>query len=205
MSKLYDLVTEAEDIHEEFEVVPTTDYEYLYVPQESMVTSERVKVGSKNDTYFMIYRKIMEYYLKFLREEMYPYATRTLGNEIEFLSIVLESGDFVVFEGDEKKVNMPMPRAIASVHTHPGVCLFSHKDIETADSLFIKGYVVIAVMNNQCVSIFLREGVYTEEDRNVLKELREKVKKSKTMNDLISAYKGLSFPNFLKFYSFQLI
>ncbi|WP_256201938.1 hypothetical protein [Sulfuracidifex metallicus] len=51
----------------------------------------------------MIYRKIMEYYLKFLREEMYPYATRTLGNEIEFLSIVLESGDFVVFEGDEKK------------------------------------------------------------------------------------------------------
>ncbi len=51
MSKLYDLVTEAEDIHEEFEVVPTTDYEYLYVPQESMVTSERVKVGSKKTTH----------------------------------------------------------------------------------------------------------------------------------------------------------
>ncbi|BBG24037.1 hypothetical protein [Sulfuracidifex tepidarius] len=169
-----------------------------------MVTSENVKVGNGNVTYFRLYSEIMEYYLKFLKEEMISYASRTLSNDVEFLSIVLESGDYVIFEGDEKKVNMPMPRGIASVHTHPGICLFSHKDIETADSLFIKGYVVIAVMNNQCVSSFVREGVYTEEDRNVLKELRDKVKKARSLNDLTSAYNDLSFPNFLRFYSLQL-
>ncbi len=169
-----------------------------------MVTSENVRVGNGSSSYFKIYSKILEHYLKFLKEEMLSYASRTLNNDVEFLSIVLENGDYAIFEGDEKKVNMPMPRGIASVHTHPGVCLFSHKDIETADSLFIKGYVVIAVMNNQCVSLFLREGVYTEEDRNVLKDLRDNVKKARTLNELTYAYKDLRFPNFLKFYSLQL-
>ncbi len=205
MSRLYDLITEAEDIHEEFDVIPTTDFTSLYVPNDLGIESETVKIGKGSSTYFALYRKVLEYYLKFLKDEMYQYASRTLSNDIEFLSLVLENGNYAVFEGDERKVNMPMPRGIASVHTHPGVCLFSHKDIETADSLFIKGYVVIAVMNNQCVSVLLREGVYTEEDRAVVKGLREKVKKAKNWEDLTSAYKNLSFPNFLKFYSYQLI
>ncbi|AWR95976.1 hypothetical protein DFR85_09340 [Acidianus brierleyi] len=126
---------------------------------------------------------------------MVPYANRTMSNEIEFMNIILKSGEYLILEGDEDKVSLPIPEGIGVAHTHPGICLFSHKDIETADNTFIKGYVINSVLNPHCISSIFRKGAYTLDDRENLLSLAKSVKKAKTMDSLVSAYKKFSSEN----------
>ncbi|MEM4223595.1 MAG: hypothetical protein QXZ33_06555, partial [Metallosphaera sp.] len=100
-----------------------------------------------------------------------------------------------IFEGEENRVSLPMPHGITSAHTHPGICLFSHPDLETADNLFIKGYFSIGVMNPECALIVYRNGPYTIEDRDALISLANKVKKAKRLEDLTKSYSLFRAPN----------
>ncbi|WP_338604791.1 hypothetical protein V6M85_12065 [Sulfolobus tengchongensis] len=135
---------------------------------------------------------------------MLNYAIRTINSEVEFMNIILTDGSYIILEGDERKVSIPFPKGIATVHTHPGICLFSYKDLETADSLFSSGYIVVSVMNNDCVSSLYRCGVYTFEDKSVLKNTVNKVRKAKTVEELLNIYKNLIFPNYLKFITYSI-
>ncbi|TRM86231.1 hypothetical protein DJ526_10075 [Sulfolobus sp. A20-N-G8] len=141
--------------------------------------------------------------MKFLKEVMMNYAKRPISSDIAYMNIILEDGSYYILEGDERKVNVPFPKGIATSHTHPGICLFSYKDLETADSLFSIGYVIVSVMNTECISSLYRRGVYTFEDKLSLKGTSNKLKKARTMNDVISIYKNLSFQN-LKFVTYQI-
>ncbi|QKR00970.1 hypothetical protein GWK48_03355 [Metallosphaera tengchongensis] len=129
--------------------------------------------------------------MKFLGKVFMPYAMRTINDGVEFISFTLDTGEYVIFQGEENRVSLPMPSGVTSAHTHPGVCLFSGQDLETADFLFIKGYVSVGVMNPECALLIYRDGPYTLEDRDALLNLTKRVKSSKKLNDLVNAY--LSF------------
>ncbi|AWR97569.1 hypothetical protein DFR86_08400 [Acidianus sulfidivorans JP7] len=187
ISKLYKLLITAEDIHEITGNPPTTDLNFIY-GSEPIEDYELYKVGKGNFSYFVIYDLIKNEYIEFLKNVMLPYSNKTMETEIEYINFVLENGDFAIFQGDIDKVSMPMPKGIASSHTHPGICVFSHVDISTADDLFTRGYVVIGVMNPKCVSLFYRKGVYTEYDQQELRKLYKKVKSAKTIDELKEAY-----------------
>ncbi len=197
LSKLYDLLTTAEDVHEIIGYPPTTDFNFIYAKQKTEELSEYdlVKEGEAPHDYRELYEKIKELYMEFLIKVMAPYAEETMRTQIEYINFILESGEYLIFEGDIDKVTMPMPMGIASVHTHPGICVFSAPDIDTADSLFVKGYVVIAVMNNECISYFLRKGPYTPEDQEELRKLQKKVKKAKTFDELKDGYMSFNSEN----------
>lgn len=196
IAKLYKLLTVSEDLHEITGVPPTTDLKYVYVneiPDEE--NHDIVRVGSSKFQYQILYGKIAEEYIEFLKDVMKPYANRTMSNEIEFMNILLKTGEYLILEGDEDKVSLPIPEGIGVAHTHPGICLFSHKDIETADNTFIKGYVINSVLNPRCISSIYRKGAYTLDDRENLLLLAKSVKKAKTMDSLISTYKRFSSEN----------
>lgn len=196
IAKLYKLLTVSEDLHEITGIPPTTDLEYVYVksiPDEG--NYDIVRTGYGKFQYQILYMKIAEEYIEFLKDVMLPYASRTMSNEVEFMNILLKSGEYIILEGDEDKVSLPIPAGIGVAHTHPGICLFSHKDIETADSTFIKGYVINSVLNPQCISSLFRKGAYTLDDRGNLLSLAKSVKKAKTMDSLVSAYKRFSSEN----------
>jgi len=194
----------AEDIHEEYDIIPFTDFNYLYVRSNVEIEHPLVKIGNNSNlSYFSIYDEILKIYMKFLKEVMINYAKRTISSDIEYMNIILEDGSYYILEGDERKVNVPFPKGITTSHTHPGICLFSYKDLETADSLFSIGYVVVSVMNTECISSLYRRGVYTFEDKLSLKGASNKLKKAKTMDDVVSIYKNLSFQN-LKFITYQI-
>ncbi|EZQ04833.1 hypothetical protein CM19_07565 [Candidatus Acidianus copahuensis] len=128
---------------------------------------------------------------------MLDYARRTMESGVEFISFILRNGEYAIFEGEEDKVEIPMPKGVAQVHTHPGICVFSAKDLETADSLFIRGYVTVAVMNPRCLSVIYRRGVYTPEDQEDLKKLMKATSKAKNLDDIKSAYSSFKPPNLI--------
>lgn len=202
---MYELSEIGENLHEEYGVVPTTDLNYIYIENlEERINNPLVKIGKSNREYFIIYDEIVNLYLKFLNEIMLNYAIKTINSEIEYMNIILRDGSYIILEGDERRVTVPFPKGISTVHTHPGICLFSYKDLETADSLFSIGYVAVAVMNTDCVSFLYRRGVYTFEDKQTLKELANRIKKSKNINYIISIYNSLTFPEYMRFVIYQL-
>lgn len=192
ISNLYQLLSTAEDIHEILGEPPTTDLKFIYA-SNSLNDEEKnnyplYRVGRGKYPYYVLYDTIKDEYVKFLKDVMLKYSQKTMETRVEYINFILEDGRFAIFEGDIDKVSIPMPKGIASSHTHPGVCIFSHIDINTVDDLFTKGYVVIAVMNPACVSIFYRRGVYTEYDQQELRRLYSKVKKAKTLEELKDVY-----------------
>jgi hypothetical protein len=196
IAKLYRLLTISEDLHEITGISPTTDLEFVYtkdIPDD--VDNSIVRIGSGKFQYQVLYDKIAEEYIEFLEDVMLPYANRTMSNEIEFMNILLNTGEYLILEGDEDKVSLPIPEGIGVAHTHPGICLFSYKDIETADNTFIKGYVINSVLNPKCISSIFRKGVYTLDDRENLLQLSKSVKKAKTLDSLVGAYKRFSSEN----------
>lgn len=142
--------------------------------------------------------------MNFLQNLMLNYASRTINSDVEFMNIVLSDGSYIILEGDEKRVSIPFPKGIATTHTHPGICLFSHKDLETADHLFSIGYAVVSVMNTKCISSLYRRGVYTLDDKLALKNLVGKIKKAKNLEEVINIYRNLAFPNYLKFITYSI-
>lgn len=189
LAKIADLIFKAEAIHEEYDEIPTTDLTKLYTKSGI----EGTEKGEGKFQYFKLYDFFAENYAKFIINIMASYASRTQNTEIEYINILLSDGQYLILEGDEDKVVIPHPRALASTHTHPNVCLFSHKDLETADYLFIKDYLVVGVITTQCLLILYRRGVYTIEDRESLLMLSRKVRKSKTGDDVIKAYNEAKF------------
>ncbi len=146
------------------------------------------ELGKAPFPFTSLYEEIFKEHLRFLREVFMEYSRRTMKNGIEFISFTLESGEYVIFEGEENRVSLPMPHGVTSAHTHPGICLFSSPDLETADSLLIKGYMSIGVMNPQCALILYRRGPYTLEDRDALMALIKRVKKATNIEELSRAY-----------------
>lgn len=197
ISKLYQLILTAEDVHELLGEPPTTDFKFIYGNKEFDEIDQYplYKLGQGKYSYFVLYEAIKDEYVKFLKEVMLTYSQKTMETSIEYINFILEDGRFAIFEGDVDKVSMPMPRGIASSHTHPGICVFSHVDIDSADALFTKGYVVVAVMNPKCISLLYRRGVYTEIDQQGLRKLYSKVKKAKTLEELREAYSNFKAEN----------
>ncbi len=192
---LYELLVLAEDLHEELGEAPTTDLRGVYVQSTPPEEYEGVKVGKGPYPYTVIYDKVFSEYVEFLKEVMVPYARRTMDTGVEFINVLLDTGEFAIFEGEENKVSIPLPSGIALVHTHPGVCLFSHRDLETADVNFVQRYVVVAVMNPRCAAFIVRRGPYTPEDRERLLELAKSVKRAKKLEELVESYKGFKSEN----------
>ncbi|MCI2414376.1 MAG: hypothetical protein MPF33_03855 [Candidatus Aramenus sp.] len=195
IAELYGLLTLAEDLHEEVGEAPTTDLKKVYVRSPLPEGYEGVETGKAPLPYTVLYDKIFSEYVEFLKEVMAPYTSRTMETGIEFINVLLDSGEFAIFEGEENKVSLPLPSGIALAHTHPGICLFSHKDLETADHNFIQRYVVVAVMNTKCGSFILRKGPYTPEDRESLLSLSKSVKRAKRLEELVDSYKGFKSEN----------
>jgi len=184
ISKLYSLLIRAEEIHEEYEEPPTTDLKYLF----TVGGMEGTVKGRGPQPYTQIYFEIAREHLRFLKEVLLPFSRKTMETGIEFLAFTTDEGEYAIFEGEENRVTLPMPHGVTSAHTHPGICLFSKPDLETADSLFIRGYVSVAVMNPTCALLLFKSGPYTLEDREALSDLAKRVKKAKDVRELAQAY-----------------
>ncbi|QIW24362.1 hypothetical protein EWF20_09505 [Sulfolobus sp. S-194] len=187
LSKIAELINKAEEIHEEFNEVPTTDFSKLYTITGVYDTEK----GKASYDYLSLYDLFAELYVKFILTTMSTYAVKTKETEIEYINILLNEGHYIILEGEEDKVMIPHPSALASTHTHPNICLFSHKDIETADQLFIKGYIAVGVLTTNCFLLLYRRGVYIIDDRESLLLLAKNIKKSKTIEDLVKSYNNV--------------
>ncbi|MEM0373528.1 MAG: hypothetical protein QXO96_03120, partial [Sulfolobales archaeon] len=176
LAELLSKLALAEDYHEESGIEPTTDMKDIYV-EDLKAREYGFKVGSMNLSYRYLYSYTANLFIEFIRKYMLEFANNTINTGIEYLLILLRDGKFLILEGDENKVQIPFPDGLATVHTHPGICLFSEKDLETADYLFSRGYFIIGVMNNTCISIIYRNGVYTLEDKEMLIKFYKKLKK----------------------------
>ncbi|MCG2909061.1 MAG: hypothetical protein RXQ80_01075 [Sulfolobaceae archaeon] len=183
LAKIAELIYKAEELHEENGIPPTTDFTQLF------------EDGKKGEPYFKLYLYFADKYSKFISNVLREFAVVTNETRTEFISILLDDGNYLILEGEEDKVTIPHPSAIASTHTHPDVCLFSHKDLETADYLFIRNYLTVGVISPYCLTLIYRKGVYTMEDKIELEKLANKVKKSKRLEEVVKAYGETSFIN----------
>ena len=198
LAKIAELIERGEEIEEEYGEVPTTDFKDLYTLQGIEGTTQ----GKKEHDYKELYKYFAELYSKFVISTMLEYAKKTEETGVEYINILLDDGYFLILEGGEGQVVIPHPSGLASTHLHPNVCIFSYKDLETADQLFIKGYLAIGVLTTKCLLLLYRNGVYTIEDRESLLSLAKNVKKSKTANEVIKAYNEAKFLQ-LSFYLVQ--
>lgn len=189
LSQIASLISLAEEIHEEYNEIPTTDFESLYTSSGI----EGTKRGKGKEDYFSLYDYFAKLYSKFIIESMLDKAKITQESEIEYINILLDDGTYLVLEGEEDKVVIPHPYGLASTHTHPNVCLFSHKDLETADQLFIKDYLAVGVLTTRCLLLLYRRGVYIIEDREELLKLAKAISKSKKADDVVRAYNSVKF------------
>ena len=183
LARIAELIYKAEELHEENGIPPSTDFKQLF------------EDGKKGEPYFKLYEYFANKYSKFISDILYEFAVITNKSRTEFISILLDDGNYLLLEGEEDKVVIPHPSAIASTHTHPDVCLFSHKDLETADYLFIKNYLAVGVISPFCLTLLYRKGVYTIEDKSELDKLAKRVKKSKKLEEVVKAYNETSFVN----------
>lgn len=189
LAKIAKLIRRGEEIEEEYGEVPTTDLENLYTSQGIEGTLK----GERDHKYQELYRFFAELYARFIIETMIGYARKTEESEIEYINILLNDGSFIILEGEEDQVVIPHPSGLASTHLHPTVCLFSHKDLETADQLFMKDYLSVGVLTTKCLLLLFRNGVYTIEDREILLKLAKDVKKSKSGEEVVRAYNNAKF------------
>lgn len=189
LAKIAGLIERGEEIEEEYGEIPTTDFKYLYTLQGIEGTIQ----GSKENSYKVLYKYFTELYSKFIISTMLKYAKKTEETGIEYINILLDDGYFLILEGEEGQVVIPHPSGLASTHLHPNACIFSYKDLETADQLFIKGYLAVGVLTTKCLLLLYRNGVYVPEDRENLLLLSKNVRKSKTADEIVKAYKNTKF------------
>ena len=189
LAKVAELIEKGEEIEEEYGEISTTDFKDLYTLEGVNGTMQ----GSKGHKYQELYKYFADLYSKFIISTMLGYARKTEQTEIEYINILLDDGYFLILEGEEDQVVIPHPSALASTHLHPDVCIFSYKDLETADQLFMKGYLAVGVLTTKCLLLLFRNGVYTVEDRENLLLLSKNVRKSKTGDDVIKAYNNAKF------------
>jgi len=195
--KLADLLTKialAEDYHEETGKEPTTDMEEIYV-EDTSAREYGFRIGRRELSYKKLYSYAANLFVEFAKKYMFEFANITVRNSIEYLLILLDDGRFLIIEGEEDKIEIPFPNGLATIHTHPGICLFSYKDLETADNLFSRGYFIIGVMNNSCISIIYRNGVYTLEDKMNLINFYKNLRKIKDLDKYLNMFKNFNSEN----------
>ncbi|BCU67499.1 hypothetical protein HS7_09360 [Sulfolobales archaeon HS-7] len=191
ISKLYHLLRLGEDIEDEYGIMATTDGEKLYVRDKDIASSLGVVYGGTATNYRELINELLKLHLNFLFNTVMPYTMTTGRGGPEFLTIVLTDGQYLVLEGEEGKVTAPYPRGISATHTHPDVCLMSHKDLETSDKAFINGYMINSVASLQCVYILYRTGPYTIDDREELLNIAKITKNSRNLREIANAQLGL--------------
>ncbi|MCY0859019.1 MAG: hypothetical protein OWQ54_01165 [Sulfolobaceae archaeon] len=194
-ARLYKLLEASEWIVEDSGEEPTTDYSFIYVkdinslymPDEykDLVREGNAKIAYQN-LYIEIFKQFFNLSNKVLLDE--GYAQKTRDTEIEYMLILLKSGKYAIFEGDIDKVSIPLPPGIGLAHTHPHVCLFSYKDIETTSYLFEKGYITSSVITTECTAHLSRLGPYTIDDLKALKDLHKRLEKAKTLDEVVKVY-----------------
>ena len=189
LARVAEMIEKGEEIEEEYGEISTTDFKDLYTLEG---VNDTIK-GNKEHSYKELYKYFADLYSKFVTSTMLEYARKTEETGVEYINILLDDGYFLILEGEENQVVIPHPSALASTHLHPNVCLFSYKDLETADQLFIKGYLAVGVLTTRCLLLLYRNGVYTTEDRESLLLLSKNVKKSKNGEDVIKAYNNAKF------------
>mgnify|MGYP001772497473 CR=1 FL=1 len=189
LARIAKVIEKGEEIEEEYGEISTTDFKDLYTLEGINGT----KKGREEYSYKELYKHFADLYSKFIISIMFEYARKTEQTGIEYINILLHDGHFLILEGEEGQVVIPHPSALASTHLHPNVCIFSYKDLETADQLFIRGYLAVGVLTTNCLLLLYRNGVYTIDDREKLLLLSRSVRKSKTADEVIMAYNSVKF------------
>lgn len=208
IAQLYKLLETAEWIVEESDEMPTTDYKYVYVKNKENTHipdeyKDLVKEGYTSNIYQNLYLEIFKSFIHLTKTVLVDegYAKMTRDTEIEYMLVLLKSGDFALFEGELDKVSIPLPSGIGLAHTHPYLCLFSYKDIETTSYLFEKGYIVSSVITTECSSHIARLGPFTIDDLTALKKLHKKLEKCKTLDEVVRTYTEFKSENLKLFLS----
>jgi len=158
MARLYSLYERAVLMYDETGLEPLFFKDRLFVSDEVVARDYGLGLGKDGDPFWTIPWKLAGIYTQFLRRVMVQMALKTARTRIEYLLIVLKDGNFFVLEGEEDRVIAPYPEGVAGAHTHPDVCLMSHKDLETADRAFLMSYFASAVVSPSCLYMIYRNG-----------------------------------------------
>jgi hypothetical protein len=196
IAHLYRLVTIAEDYYEEYGIEVTTDLNNLYSKDEvTPLHYSEIKLGVGPYNYKILYREVYRLFVELVKEMMIEYSNLTNITNIEYLLILLNDGNFIILEGDENKIEVPFPSGVASLHTHPDLCIFSRKDLETISQLFSIGYLVSGVITTECGMFLYREGVFTIDDKINLTKIIKMLKKTRKFEEILDYYKLLNTSN----------
>ncbi len=103
---------------------------------------------------------------------MRGYAQASSRSGVEYVLLVLRTGDVYVAEGDVGRVSLPyVSEVLLEAHTHPVSCVPSERDASTAMVRFMEGLYASAVVGLPCVALVYRRGPLVEEDVLALRGL----------------------------------
>ncbi|MGC9010116.1 MAG: hypothetical protein ACP5I7_05825 [Sulfolobales archaeon] len=100
-----------------------------------------------------ILHRISQEIINDFKENFRSFIYETHDTEIEYLFILIRSGEWLILEGDIHRVSIPrINNVIASIHTHPASsCIPSRTDLETMIDLLTSGGVLFGVASRSCL------------------------------------------------------
>ncbi len=107
-----------------------------------------------------------------LVSELESYVWTTLRSGVEYVLLVLRTGDVYVAEGDVWRISLPyVSGALLEAHTHPTSCVPSDRDATTAMERFMEGLYATAIVGPDCTTLAYRRSPPSEEDLVAMREL----------------------------------
>jgi len=88
-------------------------------------------------------------------------------------------GEYALGEGSERSVTLPSVPGVVFIHTHPGTCYPSSKDLQSFADFFSSGGLVEAIVSPGCALAFYLEEPLQEEDYWSLMDAARCVARSK--------------------------
>ncbi len=132
--------------------------------------------------YLYLYDKAIEVFYKLVYKILRPRMTPASN---EFLITVLENAKTVILEGNRNNVRIPLTRKFKTrfmAHTHPrGLCIPSHKDIESATRLLMDGGFGEIIMSPTCSLAIYRRGMFIDKDYEKMIILARKISKARNI------------------------
>ncbi len=172
--------TDIEDEEELLAALQLVDREFLK-PKITFI-SKRESIVLDAIDYLYLYDKAIEVFHKLAYRILRPLMTPASN---EFLVAVLENAKTIVLEGNRNNIRIPLTRKFKTrfmAHTHPrGLCIPSHKDIESVTRLLMDGGFGEIIMSPTCSLAIYRKGMFMDEDYEKMIILARKISKVKNI------------------------
>ncbi len=176
--------TDVEDEEELLAALQLVDEKFL--KPKVIFISKREALPFDVIDYLYLYDKAIEVFYKLAYKILRPVMSPVSN---EFLVAVLENAKTIVLEGNRNNVRIPLTRKFKTrfmAHTHPrGLCIPSHKDIESITRLLMDGGFGEIIMSPSCSLAIYRKGMFIDSDYEKMILLSKHISKAKNIVDAL--------------------